>query len=65
MQLIKSYLQLKDKSHLPYLQLENKVQVYLSEASLYSHSLIVSLHLPSVINNHFWIWWIVKQMYKI
>lgn len=31
MQLIKSYLQLKDKSHLPYLQLENKAHIYVSE----------------------------------
>lgn len=32
MQLIKSCLQLKDKLHLPYLQLENKAHIYLSEA---------------------------------
>lgn len=54
MQLIKSYLQLKDKLHLSYLQLENKVHICLSEAETSAFTLIfklsVSLHLNTLIN---------------
>lgn len=57
MQLIKSYLKLKDKSHLLCLQLENKMHIYLSETKTSAFTAIllfsVSPHLTSVINNHF------------